>query len=198
MQVPPRTSMDPEADGSSKPLDSMDMVQLVRLRATLQDDLDTAAMRVKEHFGWHFPELSRLVTDNVQYLRVVAAIKSRNGVSVAALEDIVSKEVAAQVAAAAEASMGLDLGAEDLDAIARRTAQAVEAGSLLERLDGYLREKMATVAPNLAALIGAGESGGATAAAAAPPVTAHTAPPLADGEPEELEAPPPPPAPQQE
>ena len=87
--------------------------------------------------------------------------------------------------------------ADDLDAIARRTAQAVEAGSLLERLDGYLREKMATVAPNLAALIGAGESGGATAAAAAPPV-AGTAPPLADGEPEELEAPPPPPAPQQE
>lgn len=41
----------------------------------LLDDLDkevnTYAMRVKEWYGWHYPELVRIVTDNLVYSRLV-------------------------------------------------------------------------------------------------------------------------------
>ena len=34
-------------------------------------------MRVKEWFGWHFPELAKIVKDNYLYIRLVKIIKER-------------------------------------------------------------------------------------------------------------------------
>jgi RNA processing factor Prp31 len=47
-------------------------------RAALLDDLDkeanTYAMRVKEWYGWHFPELSKVVNDNILFAKCVKAM----------------------------------------------------------------------------------------------------------------------------
>lgn len=34
-------------------------------------------MRLKESYGWHFPELSKLVSDNESYVKMVAWIGVR-------------------------------------------------------------------------------------------------------------------------
>ncbi len=48
------------------------------LSTALLDDLDkesnTYAMRVKEWYGWHFPELVKVINDNVIYAKVVRAM----------------------------------------------------------------------------------------------------------------------------
>jgi len=36
----------------------------------LHKELNIYAMRVKEWYGWHFPELVRIVPDNLQYAKV--------------------------------------------------------------------------------------------------------------------------------
>jgi len=37
----------------------------------MDKNLNLFAMRVKEWFGWHFPELARIISDNETYLRLV-------------------------------------------------------------------------------------------------------------------------------
>ena len=40
----------------------------------MEKNLNTFSMRLKETYGWHFPELVRLVSDNETYARLVALI----------------------------------------------------------------------------------------------------------------------------
>ena len=50
----------------------------IDLFAALLDDLDKElnnyVMRSKEWYGWHFPELSKIVTDNSAFIRTVLTI----------------------------------------------------------------------------------------------------------------------------
>lgn len=48
------------------------IVQAIGLLDDLDKELNTYAMRVREWYGWHFPEMSRIVTDNVLYARTVS------------------------------------------------------------------------------------------------------------------------------
>lgn len=43
------------------------IVQAIGLLDDLDKELNTYAMRVREWYGWHFPEMTRVVTDNIQY-----------------------------------------------------------------------------------------------------------------------------------
>jgi nucleolar protein 58 len=48
---------------------------LTFLPAALLDDLDkelnTYAMRTREWYGWHFPELTKIIPDNILYAKLV-------------------------------------------------------------------------------------------------------------------------------
>ena len=50
--------------------------------ASLWDDLDkdlnNFAMRLKEWYGWHFPELSKILTDSLVYAKAVKLMGTRN------------------------------------------------------------------------------------------------------------------------
>ena len=50
----------------------------ISLSPALLDDLDKElnnyAMRLREWYGWHFPELNKIVTDNLTYARTVKAL----------------------------------------------------------------------------------------------------------------------------
>ncbi len=43
------------------------IIQAIALLDTLDKDLNTFAMRVREWYGWHFPELAKIVKDNFVY-----------------------------------------------------------------------------------------------------------------------------------
>ncbi len=47
------------------------IVQAIGLLDDLDKELNTYAMRVREWFGWHFPEMTKLVADNVAYAKAV-------------------------------------------------------------------------------------------------------------------------------
>ena len=48
------------------------IIQAIGLLDDLDKELNTYAMRVREWYGWHFPELGKLVQDNITYARVVS------------------------------------------------------------------------------------------------------------------------------
>lgn len=61
---------------SSEKVDTM-IIQAVSLLEDLDKELNNYAMRLKEWYSWHFPELAKIVTDNVTYSQMVDLIGMR-------------------------------------------------------------------------------------------------------------------------
>jgi nucleolar protein 56 len=76
-------------------------VQAIALLDTLDKDINTFIMRVREWYGWHFPELAKIVNDNFQYARIVILVKDKATLSDDHLGDLTEvvgdQEVAEQV-----------------------------------------------------------------------------------------------------
>ena len=84
----------------------------------MDKDINTFCMRLKEWFGWHFPELSKIVNDNQIYARIVNLLDSkRENVTDDAKEDrtsvLLDEEKAQQIIDAAKISMGMDMKDSD-------------------------------------------------------------------------------------
>ncbi|KAH8076315.1 hypothetical protein JL721_310 [Aureococcus anophagefferens] len=127
----------------------------------LLDDLDkevnTYAMRVKEWYGWHFPEMAKLVNDNVHYAKIVREVRARTAAKdkVDELTEILDDEVAAKtLVATAEISMGTEVDESDMEHICNLAVQVVELSAYRQRLADYLRSRMQAIAPNLTTLVG--------------------------------------------
>ncbi|KAK4780349.1 hypothetical protein SAY87_016455 [Trapa incisa] len=47
------------------------IIQAIGLLDDLAKELNTYAMRVREWYGWHFPELAKMVQDNILYAKTL-------------------------------------------------------------------------------------------------------------------------------
>jgi nucleolar protein 56 len=134
------------------------IIQAISLLDQLDKDINTFAMRVREWYSWHFPELIKIVNDNIQYARLVKVIKNRTSINdetTAQIEEILGDpEKAKQVVLAAKASMGQDISAYDMDAILSFAERVVNLAKYRVELSRYLTKKMRDVAPNLSELVG--------------------------------------------
>lgn len=54
------------------------IIQAIGLLDDLDKELNTYAMRVREWYGWHFPELSKIVQDNILYAKTVKLMGDRS------------------------------------------------------------------------------------------------------------------------
>ena len=64
---------------TSDKVDTM-IIQAVSLLEDLDKELNNYAMRLKEWYSWHFPELAKIITDNVVYAQSVQLIDMRTNV----------------------------------------------------------------------------------------------------------------------
>ena len=64
------------------------IIQAVNLLEDLDKELNNYAMRLKEWYSWHFPELARIVTDNTTYAHLVDLIGMRTTVKNIPLEKL--------------------------------------------------------------------------------------------------------------
>ena len=51
------------------------IIQSIALLDQMDKDINTFAMRVKEWYCWHFPELRQVVSDNFQFAQCASFIK---------------------------------------------------------------------------------------------------------------------------
>ncbi|KAL8750827.1 MAG: hypothetical protein Q9184_006281 [Pyrenodesmia sp. 2 TL-2023] len=130
------------------------IIQAIALLDDLDKELNIYAMRVKEWYGWHFPEMARIVNDNLAYARIIIAMGMRTNAVNADLAEILPEEIETAVKAAAEVSMGTEITSEDLDNIRGLAEQVVSFTQERAQLSSYLSARMAAVAPNLTALVG--------------------------------------------
>lgn len=50
------------------------IVQAIALLDDLDKEINIYAMRVKEWYGWHFPEMAKIISENITYAKVVKAM----------------------------------------------------------------------------------------------------------------------------
>ncbi|XP_034232578.1 nucleolar protein 58 [Thrips palmi] len=134
-------------------IDTM-IVQAVCLLDDLDKELNNYIMRCREWYGWHFPELGKIVTDNTAFVKTVKLIGTRENTSSTDLSDVLSEDLEARVKEAAEISMGTEISDDDISNIHRLCDQVLEISSYRSQLYDYLRTRMMAIAPNLTVLLG--------------------------------------------
>lgn len=140
---------------STDKVDQM-IIQAVSLLEDLDKELNNYAMRLREWYGWHFPELERIVTENTTYAKVVVAIgkKTQLKEGTIKLEDIVPEEIEEDIKKAAEISMGSDILDTDVLNISALATQVIDLADYRATLNEYIATRMTAVAPNLTILVG--------------------------------------------
>jgi len=123
------------------------------------DDLDKTVnlfmSRIREWYGLHFPELSRLAEKHETYARLIENLGQRENFTLENLEKGgLPKTKAMHIAKAALASMGADLMETDLSQIQAMCHETIELHKARQTLEYYLDTVMEEVAPNIKALAG--------------------------------------------
>jgi nucleolar protein 58 len=129
------------------------IIHAVSLLDDLDKELNTYAMRVREWYGWHFPELAKILTGNVLYAKVILEMGLRSNVHNADLS-FLEETVEGAVRAAADISMGTEIGDEDLDNMKKLAEIVVQYAEYRDDLARYLENRMKAIAPNMTELIG--------------------------------------------
>lgn len=135
------------------------ILQAIAIVDHLEKAVNTFAMRVREWYSWHFPELIRIVSDNLTYSKLVLFIGDKNTLSDDSLHDLAAlvnddEATAKSIIAAAKVSMGRDISEADIEHIKSFAERAVKIAEARKSIQNYLSSKMSVVAPNLATLIG--------------------------------------------
>ncbi|KRZ54984.1 Nucleolar protein 58, partial [Trichinella nativa] len=105
----------------------MMIVQAIGLHDDLDRELNNYAMRCREWYGWHFPELGKCISDHLLYAQIVERIGFRECAPMTNLSDLLSDDLQKKI---------------------------IEISKYRTELGNYLRARMFSLAPNLASLTG--------------------------------------------
>lgn len=130
------------------------IIQAIGLLDDLDKELNTYAMRVREWYGWHFPELAKIVQDNIVYAKAVKLMGYRSNAAKLDFSEILTEEVEIELKEAAVISMGTEVSDLDLMNIKDLCDQVLSLAEYRAQLYDYLKNRMNTIAPNLTALVG--------------------------------------------
>ncbi|KAB2049647.1 hypothetical protein ES319_A13G191300v1 [Gossypium barbadense] len=138
---------------SADKVDTM-IVQAIGLLDDLDKELNTYAMRVREWYGWHFPELTKIIQDNIMYAKAVKLMGDRANAAKLDFSEVLPEEFETELKEAAVISMGTEISDLDLTNIKDLCDQVLNLSEYRAQLYDYLKSRMNTVAPNLTALVG--------------------------------------------
>jgi len=135
------------------------IIQAIATLDHLDKAVNTFSMRVREWYSWHFPELIKIVSENLPYARLALFIGDKKTLSDDRLHDLAAvvnddSGIAQSIIDAAKVSMGQDISEQDMENVMAFAKRVVSISEYRKSLSGYLIAKMGVVAPNLAALIG--------------------------------------------
>jgi len=134
-------------------IDTM-IVQAVSLLDDLDKELNNYAMRCREWYGWHFPELGKIISDHMAFAKVVKAIGMKQNAQSVDLSKILPEELEQRVKEEAEISMGTDISELDILNISQLCDQIIDMMNYRAQLHDYLKNRMNALAPNLTVLLG--------------------------------------------
>ena len=138
---------------SADKVDTM-IIQAISLLDELDKEINIYAMRVKEWYGWHFPEMQKIVLDNIQYAKVILKMGYRKNAHDLDFSDILEENVEEEMKKTALISTGTDISENDLKNIKELANQVLDLAAYRVQLFEYLQNRMHAVAPNLSVVVG--------------------------------------------
>ena len=131
------------------------IIQAIQTLDDLDKTINLFVSRIREWYGLHFPELSRLVDKHETYTRLILNLKKRNKFTVENLEkEGLPEAKTEQIAKIAESSMGAELTEQDLEQITDMCKNILALSQRRSSLEKYIDSAMNDVAPNIRALVG--------------------------------------------
>lgn len=130
------------------------IVQAIGLLEDLDKEINIFSMRLREWYGWHFPELGQVITDNCMYAKCIKRIGFRKNTKYTDLSEEIPEGMEKEVKQLAEVSIGTDIGDDDLLCINEVADRLIELHDYRESLSAYIKYRMTIIAPNLTYLVG--------------------------------------------
>lgn len=135
------------------------IIQAIATLDALDKGINQGSMRVREWYGWHFPELVKIVSDNGTYAKLVLAIGNKKTLTDDRLHEIAAVvdddgDKAQDIINAARISMGLDITDTDLIMVKSFAESVSKMADYRKSLSKSLDDKMGDVAPNLQCILG--------------------------------------------
>lgn len=135
----------------------------IALLDMIDKNVNMFAMRVKEWYGWHFPELAKIVSDNGKFCELVkligvkedflATLDEEGREKLVAIVDG-DEDLAEEILQAANMSMGQEMVETDVINIDQFATQVAKLTEQRRALSEYLSDKLDIVAPNLKCVVG--------------------------------------------
>jgi nucleolar protein 56 len=110
-------------------------------------------MRLRENYGWHFPELSKIIPSQESYAKLVIKIENKSRLTDDDIPDLASvidddEGVATAIVKAARTSMGRDLSEADMEIVMAFAQRTASLAAYRKSLSSYLGSRMQSVAPS--------------------------------------------------
>jgi len=137
------------------------IIQSIWLLDKLDKDINTFAMRLREWYSFHFPELFKIVNDNYKFAKLAELIGDRNQIEdteqveqgvLTIMEN--NEEKTNAIMQAMNTSMGTEISDIDMENIKSFCEKVIHLAEYRQSLMKYLTSRMNNVAPNLSTLIG--------------------------------------------
>ncbi|MES1916351.1 MAG: hypothetical protein MHM6MM_008177 [Cercozoa sp. M6MM] len=135
------------------------VVQGSALLEQLNTDLNNGVMRVREWYGYHFPELAKIVSDNMLYCKLAKAIGDRAKLDeskVPALLEVTdgNEDLVSEIIEASKASVGQDISPIDLLNVMSSVSRVADLADFRQGIESYLHRKMEALCPSTTAVVG--------------------------------------------
>jgi nucleolar protein 56 len=131
------------------------ITQTVQLLGELDTSLNGLSSRVREWYGLHYPELSRIIRDHEKYLRFIVEVGERAFVTTEKVEALgLQRRESTGIIKGAESSMGAQLSPGDLAELQRLAGQVLSLYEYRGKLTEYISAIALEAAPNVSALAG--------------------------------------------
>jgi len=130
------------------------VIQAVGLLDDLDKELNNYAMRLREWYGWHFPECGKIIQDNLTYAKLVKIIGMKTNTGASDLSEVLPEDLEKAVKEAAEVSMGSEITDDDESNIKELCDQIISLTDYRQSLTEYLKARMMAIAPNLTIMVG--------------------------------------------
>ena len=131
------------------------IVRSISILEQVESQLNNNAMRLREWYEAHFPELSRLIPDNKVYSSLIAKFGSFDVMSKSDLSDYCSETIAESIKKAALFTTGSEITDQDVDQLKKMASLVLSLSATRDKLVTYLENRMEAICPNFTHLLGA-------------------------------------------
>lgn len=131
------------------------VIESINLLEDLDKDINLHVMRLKEWYGFHFPELEEIFPNNLDYVKGVLTIGNRQDVEKVAEKDkFFENEKIEEAVQRAKNSMGTELMQVDVVKVMAEARSVLRMYEYRDELNSYLKARIRKLAPNLVVLVG--------------------------------------------